>query len=962
MADSNQVRINELARELEIKAKVLIEYLPEAGVTEKKTHSSSIDLVHAERVRKHFRDLAAAEEAAEAEKSAKTTAAKKPAPKPAAAPTAAPVTAAAPIAAKPAAPVSATAPASVARPGVAPTAGATPPAARPAVPTRPAAPGATAATHVPVAASPSGTAPRPAPPVPTGSSATTQTSRPTGPLSTSMPRPGQPLRPSAPGAPRPAGSAPSTQRYPPATPRPSGPGQRPGAPQGMRPAGAPQSYRPAGAPQGRPGGAPGQGGRPGGPPSRFPQRPGAGGPGGRDNKAPVGGQRPGAGVPKAEPGKPLYARKPAARGGRPLIEKRYAEGERKLHPVRPRSGAGPGGRATAVQPVEAVKREPREVTVTEGITVRELAEKLDVRAKELLKTLLDRGIFASINQALDVATATSLAEAFSGIVKVVSFEEQIVEEEKVKETRTGNEVPRAPVVTVMGHVDHGKTSLLDAIRSEDVAGGEAGGITQHIGAYEAHANGKRIVFIDTPGHEAFTRMRARGAKVTDIVVLVVGADDGVMPQTEEAISHARAANVPIIVAINKIDKGDAQPERVKRQLSDKGLMPEEWGGETVMVEVSAKAKKNIDKLLEMILLVGDLRELKADPGIPASGTVLESRVDKGRGPVATVLVQNGTLHVGDVFIVGAVYGKVRAMFDDHGAAIKQAGPATPVEVLGLQGVPDAGDQFQVADEAKARHIVEYRQGKQRDASLAKSASGRLTLDQLHEQLRAGEVKELPVVVKADVQGSVEVLNEMLPRLSTDLVKLKVLHASVGAVNESDVLLASTSGAVIVAFNVKPERKAEELAQRENVDIRRYTIIYELLDELTKAMQGLLSPVIKEHHLGRAQVRDTFRVKGVGTIAGCSVLEGIMKRDAEVRVIREAAVVFTGKINSLKRFKEDVKEVRTGFECGIGIANFADVKVGDLLECFSIEKSAAPDMGAPSVRTQRQPERAEASHS
>ena len=958
MADSNQVRINELARELEIKAKVLIEYLPEAGVTEKKTHSSSIDLVHAERVRKHFRDLAAAEEAAEAEKNAKTTAAKKPAPKPTSVPAAAPVTSA-PAAAKPAAPISTAAPATAVRPGVAPSTGAAPPTARPTVPARPVAPGASAASHAPVSAPPVGTPPRPAAAAPAGSSATTQTSRPTGPLSTSMPRSGQPLRPSTPGAPRPTGSVPSTQRYPPATPRPSGPGQRPGAPQGMRPAGAPQSYRPAGAPQGRPGGAPGQGGRPGGPPSRFPQRPGASGPGGRDNKAPVGGQRPGAGVPKAEPGKPLYARKPAARGGRPLIEKRYAEGERKLHPVRPRSGAGPGGRATAVQPVEAVKREPREVTVTEGITVRELAEKLDVRAKELLKTLLDRGIFASINQALDVATATSLAEAFSGIVKVVSFEEQIVEEEKVKETRTGNEVPRAPVVTVMGHVDHGKTSLLDAIRSEDVAGGEAGGITQHIGAYEAHTHGKRIVFIDTPGHEAFTRMRARGAKVTDIVVLVVGADDGVMPQTEEAISHARAANVPIIVAINKIDKGDAQPERVKRQLSDKGLMPEEWGGDTVMVEVSAKAKKNIDKLLEMILLVGDLRELKADPGIPASGTVLESRVDKGRGPVATVLVQNGTLHVGDVFIVGAVYGKVRAMFDDHGAAIKQAGPATPVEVLGLQGVPDAGDQFQVADEAKARHIVEYRQGKQRDASLAKSASGRLTLDQLHEQLRAGEVKELPVVVKADVQGSVEVLNEMLPRLSTDLVKLKVLHASVGAVNESDVLLASTSGAVIVAFNVKPERKAADLAQRENVDIRQYTIIYELLDELTKAMQGLLSPIIKEHPLGRAQVRDTFRVKGVGTIAGCSVLEGIMKRDAEVRVIREAAVVFTGKINSLKRFKEDVKEVRTGFECGIGIANFADVKVGDLLECFSIEKSAAPDMGAPSIRPPRPPERPEA---
>ncbi|MGC2293781.1 MAG: translation initiation factor IF-2, partial [Candidatus Acidiferrales bacterium] len=719
---------------------------------------------------------------------------------------------------------------------------------------------------------------------------------------------------------------------------PSGPGQgRPGAPQGMRPGGAPQQYRPSSAPQGRPGGAPGQ--RPGGPPSRFPSRPGSGGPGGRDNKAPVGAQRPGAGVPKAEPGKPLYARKPAARG-RPLIEKRYAEGERKLHPVRPRAGIGPGGRTTAIEPIAPVKREPRPLTVTEGITVRELAEKLDIRAKDLLKTLLDRGVFASINQALDVPTATSLAEAFNGVVQVVSFEEQLVQEEKVKEERTGNEVPRAPVVTVMGHVDHGKTSLLDAIREADVAGGEAGGITQHIGAYEAHVQGKRIVFVDTPGHEAFTRMRARGAKVTDIVVLVVAADDGMMPQTEEAISHARAAGVPIVVAINKVDKPDAQPERVKRQLSDKGLMPEEWGGDTVMVEVSAKTKKNLPKLLEMILLVGDLRELKADPGVPASGTVLESRVDKGRGPVATMLVQNGTLHVGDVFIVGAVYGKVRAMFDDRGGAIKQAGPSTPVEVLGLQGVPEAGDQFQVADEAKARHIVEYRQGKAREATLAKSASGRLTLDQLHEQLKIGEVKELPVVVKADVQGSVEVLNEMLPKLSNDQVKLKVIHASVGAVNESDVLLASTSSAVIVAFNVRPERKAAELAQREGVDIRTHTIIYELLDELQKAVEGLLAPVIKEQFLGRAEVRDTFRVKGVGTIAGGSVLDGIIKRDAEVRVIREGSVIYTGRVSSLKRFKDDVKEVRQGFECGIGVSNFADVKVGDVLECFAIEKTAA----------------------
>jgi translation initiation factor IF-2 len=573
--------------------------------------------------------------------------------------------------------------------------------------------------------------------------------------------------------------------------------------------------------------------------------------------------------------------------------------------------------------------------------VRELAEKLDIRAKDLLKTLLDRGVFASINQALDAPTATNLAEAFNGIVKIVSFEDQIVQEEMVKEERTGNLQPRAPVVTVMGHVDHGKTSLLDAIRETEVAAGEAGGITQHIGAYVVHVGERRIVFVDTPGHEAFTRMRARGAKVTDIVVLVVGGDDGVMPQTEEAIAHARAANVPIIVAINKIDKPDAEPERVKRQLADKGLMPEEWGGDTVMVEVSAKTKKGLPRLLEMILLVGDLRELKADPDAPAKGTVLESRVDKGRGPVATVLVQNGTLNVGDVFIVGAVYGKVRALFNDRSEPIKKAEPSTPVEVLGLQGIPEAGDQFQVADEAKARHIVEYRQGKQREASLARTASsGRLTLDQLHEQLRAGEMKELPVVIKADVQGSVEVLSEMLPKLSNDQVTLKVIQAGVGAVTESDVILASASNAIIVAFNVRPERKASDLAQREGVDIRLHSIIYELQDELKKAVAGLLAPVIKEAYLGRAEVRDTFRVKGVGMIAGCSVQDGIMKRDADVRVIREGAVIYTGRIISLKRFKDDANEVRQGFECGIGVSNFNDVKVGDILECFKMEKTAA----------------------
>jgi translation initiation factor IF-2 len=583
-------------------------------------------------------------------------------------------------------------------------------------------------------------------------------------------------------------------------------------------------------------------------------------------------------------------------------------------------------------------RPPREITITEGITVRDLAEKLDVRAKDVLKELLDRGLFASINQALDTPTATSLAEAFSGVVTVISFEDEAIQE-VAKEEKPGNLQPRAPVVTVMGHVDHGKTSLLDAIRETEVASGEAGGITQHIGASVVSVDGRHIVFVDTPGHEAFTRMRARGAKVTDLVVLVVAADDGVMPQTLEAIDHAKAAGVPIVVAVNKIDKPEAQPERVKRQLADRGLMPEEWGGDTVMVDVSARQKTNLAKLLEMILLVSDLRELRANPEAPASGTVLESRVDRGRGPVATVLVQNGTLRTGDFFICGAVYGKVRALFDDHGRTVKDAGPSTPVEVLGLQGVPEAGDHFQVADEAKARHIADYRQSKLREATLARSAGARITLDQLHEQLKSGETKELPIVIKADVQGSVEVLTELLPKLSNDQVKLKIIHSSVGAVTETDVLLASASGAIIFAFNVRPDRKAAELAQRENVEIRPHSVIYEVSDEIKRAMTGLLEPVYKEIHLGRAEVRDTFRIKGVGTIAGCMVADGVVKRDGEVRVVREGVVIYTGKIHSLRRFKEDANEVRAGYECGVGVSNFNDVKVGDVLECFSMQKQA-----------------------
>jgi translation initiation factor IF-2 len=643
--------------------------------------------------------------------------------------------------------------------------------------------------------------------------------------------------------------------------------------------------------------------------------------------------------PKAEPGKPLYARKTPTRQ-RPAVDKREIEGERKLHPTRLRQGSGRGTAAAAViAPPEP--RPPREVTITEGITIRELAEKLDVRAKDLLKTLLDRGVFASINQALDVPTATTLAESFNGVVSVVSLEEEMVLEVAKEETKESLK-PRPPVVTVMGHVDHGKTSLLDAIREADVAAGEAGGITQHIGAYKVLVNDRSVVFVDTPGHEAFTRMRSRGAKVTDIVVLVVAADDGVMPQTKEAIDHAKAANVPIVVAINKIDKPEAQPERVKRQLSDLGLMPAEWGGDTEFVEVSAKQKKGIDKLLEIILLVADLRELKANPEAPASGTVLESRVDKGRGPVATVLVQNGTLNPGDFFICGSVFGKVRAMFDDRGRAAKSAPPSTPVEVLGLQGVPEAGDHFQVTDEAKARHIVEYRQSKQRDAAMARSSGGRITLDQLHEQLKAGEVKELPIVIKADVQGSVEVLSEMLPKLSTEQVKLKIIGSGVGAVTENDVLLASASGAIVIAFGVRPDRKAADLAQQEHVDIRTHNIIYEVSDEIKKAMEGLLEPVITETYLGRAEVRNTFRVKGAGTVAGCYVVDGILKRDVQVRVVRDGAVIYASKLSSLKRFKDDVNEVRTGFECGAGVANFNDIKIGDVLECFSVTKMSATE--------------------
>jgi translation initiation factor IF-2 len=605
-------------------------------------------------------------------------------------------------------------------------------------------------------------------------------------------------------------------------------------------------------------------------------------------------------------------------------------------------------------PRTMVSNEPlpitRSITITEGISVKDLAEKLGVRAKDLIARLLARGVFATINQTLDAELASEMARFFGAETNVITFEEQ-AQKEITEGAETGEEGateagPRPPVVTIMGHVDHGKTTLLDAIRSTSVAEGEAGGITQHIGAYkvqildkESPAYGRQIVFLDTPGHEAFTRMRARGAKSTDIVVLVVAADDGVMPQTLEAIDHAHAAEVPIIVAVNKIDKAEAMPDRVKKQLADRGLMPEDWGGTTVFVDVSAKQKTNLNLLMEMICLVADLQELRATPERPASGVVLEAKLDRGRGPVATVLVQNGTLRTSDNFVVGNVYGKVRAMFDDRGAQMEEAGPSTPVEILGMEGLPQAGDQFiVVADREKARGISDYREQKAREAALAKSS--RVSLEGLAEQMKSSGTKELNVILKGDVQGSVEVLTDLLNKLSNDKVRLKLLRSGVGAITESDVLLASASNAIIIGFNVRPERKAQELADQDKVDIRLHSIIYELQDEIKRAMSGLLEPTIKETYQGRADVRNTFRIPKVGTVAGCQVTDGLIKRDAEVRLLRDNVVVFKGKIGSLKRFKDDASEVRNGMECGISIANYGDIKVGDVIEAFVTERIAA----------------------
>ncbi len=583
----------------------------------------------------------------------------------------------------------------------------------------------------------------------------------------------------------------------------------------------------------------------------------------------------------------------------------------------------------------------RTITLAEGMTVADLATKLDVKAKDVMKKLMDRRVMVTINSTLDDATATAVAREFGADVKMQSFEEEMLQVES-EEVDEADRVTRAPVVPVLAHVDHGKTTLLDAIRTTRVAEREAGGITQHIGAYHVTTDtGRNIVFLDTPGHEAFTLMRARGAKVTDVVVLVVAADDGVMPQTREAIDHAKAANVPIIVAINKIDKPGSDAERVKRELSDLNLVPEDWGGQTVMVPVSAKKKTGLDTLLEMILLVSDIGEYKANPKRNASGTVLESKLDRGRGPVATILVQDGTLRVGDTFIAGPIVGRVRALIDDRGKPIKAAPPSTPVEVLGLTGLPQPGDAFQaMTDAAKARQIATYRQGMAKEKALGAKGS-RLTLESLQQQIAEGSMKDLPIIIKSDVQGSAEVLADTLAKLSDDRVRIKIIHSGVGAINESDVLLASASNAIIIGFNVRPDRNAESLAEREEVDVRHHTVIYNVTDEMKKAMTGLLEPTLKEVRLGAAEVRNIFKVPKAGTIAGCYVIEGRITRsgDTKARLMRDGAVVHEGKIGSLRRFKDDVSEVKTGFECGIAFDKYNDVRVGDLIEVFTIERVA-----------------------
>jgi translation initiation factor IF-2 len=1006
----SKIRINELARQLEVPSHQILDMLPELGVQEKKTHSSSIDEHIAVIVRRRLEGTGSSEqpvngdrasapmssesefaqeemspeteiEASEpdAEQSFAAAATEVPAEPLAveAVPDKPGVEASeAPEAFRPK-PAPLRPPLSGTSAGPSPT-GLTqgdatrtqPPQRTTPIPARPAPPPPRpgqilSGPRQPLPAAPPPMAPPPQrapapPPGPSAPSAVTApgnpAARPAGPSMPSRPTPRPAPPPSESSSPSP--SAPSPQSPSPQSPSPNVPlrqqvrpnlaGQpaaRPIVPpnpamlarlQQSRTAPAqPQAPRPGmpTRPQSPVPGQPIYRGpiRPGQPVMRGPGTPGQGpsGPGNRTGLGPrVRPMHPTSPL-RAEPATPPPAEQQRRHLGKPVSRDRRRDVEQEEGRVRMPSARR--DQQFAPPPID------REITISEGVTVKELSEKLGVKANLVIKKLFDKKIFATINQTLDIKTAEELSREFGASTNKVSYEEESTEAITLAED-TKDQLKRPPVVTIMGHVDHGKTSLLDAIRETNVADREAGGITQHIGAYYVEKNGQKIVFIDTPGHEAFTRMRARGAKVTDVVVLVVAADDGVMPQTLEAIDHARAAGVPIIVAINKVDKPDAQPERIKQQLSDRGLLPEDWGGDTVMVPVSARAKTNLDLLLEMILLVSEIADLKANPDRPAVGSVLEAQLDRGRGPVATVLVRNGTLHVGDYFICGSVFGKVRAMFDDRGRPIREAGPSMPVEVLGLESLPEVGDTFQVVtDTAKAKQIVIYRESKARDVAMSKNS--RITLEQLHEQLKEGEVKDLNIILKTDVGGTAEVLSEMMQKLSNDKVRIRVLHSGVGAINETDVLLASASNAIIVGFNVRPERNATSLAEQEKVDIRLHTIIYELTDELKRAMTGMLDPVFREVYQGRAAVREVFRISKVGNVAGCMVLDGFIKRDGQIRLLRDNVVIHTGKIESLKRFKNDASEVKAGFECGITLQNYSDLKPADVIEAFVKERVA-----------------------
>lgn len=576
----------------------------------------------------------------------------------------------------------------------------------------------------------------------------------------------------------------------------------------------------------------------------------------------------------------------------------------------------------------------RRIKVDDTILVGELAKRMGIKGNEVIKKLMQLGVMVTINQVIDFDAAVLVGTEFGYEIEKASFEETDLLQ--IKEVSEDDLAARPPVVTIMGHVDHGKTSLLDAIRHTNVTAGEAGGITQHIGAYHVNIDGRDIVFLDTPGHEAFTAMRARGAKVTDVVVLVVAADDGVMEQTKEAVNHARAAEVPIIVAVNKIDKPDANPERVKRELAELGLLPEDWGGQAIFAEVSAKQKKGIKELLELILLQADILELKASPKRSARGRIIEAKIDKGRGPVATVLVKEGTLKQGDPFVCGQFFGKVRAMFDDNGIRVVAAGPSMPVLVQGLSGIPMAGDEFIVVeDEKKAKQVSAFRRQKLREVELSQVT--KISLEKLFEKMKEGGVKELKLVLKADVQGSLEALSDALRKLSTPAIRVNIIHGSTGAITESDVLLASASDAIVIGFSVRPHSRVQELAEQEKVDMRTYDIIYQIIDDVRNAMSGLLEPVYEEKVLGRAEVRQIFAVSKIGTICGSFITEGKIERGAKARLVRDGAVIYNGRFASLRRFKEDVKEVQSGYECGISLENYNDVKVGDVIEAYVLKE-------------------------